>query len=1020
MKNRNNNLFYKKVERFLKENNDDDFNFDDFDFESLLAGDGDGDEPEKSETSTTSSNPKDSDDFVSFDDFDFESLLSGDSKKAEEAGIDKETAKGIARQIAKSKKSDDEFDFDVDSIMDLGGSDTKEYWNQREIDPSRLNPYNDDTVDPANMHTSKYYTKKAQMELSQLFPDVMNELMAHKPMYRARFEMIVSLQNKLTKALVVLPGDTHVRNQTKKDDDAKGNYDPAKDAATFKLSPATLLGYEEIEDYVRELDKLIIELTSDSVKDKENKAFDKKLISLWDKVHAKIKYVANNTAEKAYYELLDKTAYGDNPELLEKKAKAFKAWKREQEKESMSPYTGLQAYKSAIDFAVGESRDSTLTNDEIGEILDDIEKSESSGDKRSSVELLIRGLKSKLNQKYSKEFDLGEDPSLQQIRDEALASGEPSEINGEPNPSIPDEADVELEIDELARKEEKDLFDEIAGMFNEDEEHKMERARLAVEYYKGRAERVRKNKAMWDKVWKGERQLVADDPVMVKYREALNKAATTGEFDFIEVLKQVEESLKERSFSGKSGKRGLVYREMTALTGGRLKATSGARHDTIHIIQLFNWMNVNPKGRAEIVSYMAKKYFDLFEILDLIDHEYINVPEDDDAFSDSDLLDDLSDHFTDLKKVLTDSTEDLETYFDIFDDKKFGEDFFDKKLNAQQKYAVADTFLHDSGFRHFSSELLADYYNQLGNIITARLYTAMKHFFEQPKYSQLGAFKSYKPGGGDEYAIAAGRREFGEVANIIAYFAMNRTHTKEELKLVRNRFDLEQDAIKKFKEKMISTIKSKGNSDVNSVSSKIVGNMAFVSSMVDELVALISDRTSEFGSARLDWLEFNSGLVEDFKLWLEDTTTWRKFNKQKMGGSQEDLELANATLSAARAKRKKDIAKGKFAEKKPKKKEDVGPYNKIGNALKQINLQNYAQLYERFVKAIVLNQVDIAMQEAKIASGKGSDYYEPTLDDDETVIAEVNAAVEGFESYIELHAKVIKDLIKDDPGLVED
>ena len=411
MKNRN-NLFYKKVERFLKENSDDDFNFDDFDFEALLSDD--DKETEKAENNVSSSTSKDANnDFVNFDDFDFESLFSGDNKKAEEAGIDKETAKGIAKQIAKSKAKDSD-DFDVDSLLDLGGSDTKEYWNQREIDPSRLTPYKDDTVDPANMHTSKYYTKKAQMELSQLFPDVMQELLAHKPMYRARFEMIVSLQNKLTKALVVLPGDTHLRNQTKKDDEPKGNYDHAKDAATFKLSPATLLAYEEIENYIRDLDKLVIELTSDTVKDKENKEFDKKLISLWDKVHEKIKYVANNTAEKAYYELLDKTMYGSNPELLEKKAKAFMAWKSEQEKEAKSPYTGLQAYKSAIDFAVGESRDSTLTPDEVDEILDDIEKSESLGDKRSNIELLIRGLRSKLNQKYSKQFDLGEDPSLQQ------------------------------------------------------------------------------------------------------------------------------------------------------------------------------------------------------------------------------------------------------------------------------------------------------------------------------------------------------------------------------------------------------------------------------------------------------------------------------------------------------------------------------------------------------------------------------------------------------------------------------
>lgn len=979
------------------------------------------------------------DDFIEFDDFDFDSLLAGDNEKAEEAGIDKETSAKIAKELEKARNSEPkEVNFD-DLIVNLGGTDAKDYWYNRDIDTSKLDPYSDDGKGPNAMHTSSYHIKKTQAELSMLFPEVMEILSAYKPLYRARFEVIVSLQNKLTKALTVLPGDSYVRKMSNKDD--KGSYNDAKDAATFKITPATLLGYEEIDQYIEELDALIIRLTDD-VKDKHDNSFDKDLIQLWDKVHIKIKHIANTSAEDAYNALLDKFRdIGEDPgPHLKKQMQAFVAWQREEEEKGRAPYTGNEALKSAIDFAIGESRDNTLTDDEVSEILSDIEKSEEyDGDPKTKSYLLNKFLKAKIAAKYKLDGLREELPDTGKIRSDSLKSVEDSDdlyVNPEDESLvmkkgkggeqdtvkevIPTESDVEisLEVDDLINRSDKEMQEILRSAVEKlgSSEERAERAIIAVQRYKETATRLRKSKAMHNKVMNA-RTLASEDPVMVKYKEAINDVVKKGEFDFIEVLKQVEKSLKDRSYKGK--KRGLVYREMTALSGGRLQATSGARHDTVHIIQLFNWMNVNPKGRAEVVSYLAKKYFDLFEILDLIDHEYIEPEEGDEAFKDEELLDELSDHFTSLKETLTGSTEDLETYFDLFDDRKFGDDFASRKLSASEKYEVADTFLHDSGFRHFASELLADYYGQLGKIITARLYTAMKHFFSQPKYAHLGAFKSYKIGGGDEYAIGAGRREFGEVANIIAYFAMNRTHTKEELKLVRNRFDLDADSIKKFKEKMTSTIIKTGRGDANSVSSKIFNDSILVREMIQDLLDLITDRNSEFGSARLDWLEFNSGLIDDFKIWIEDTSAWRKFNKMKMSGKKEDIASAIATLQTTREKTKKDLAKGKFKPKAPKKKVDVGPYNKIGEALKEINLQNYVELYERFVRAIVLNQVENAKKDAMRSSGKYPEYYEHTLDDDKEVIEEVAATVEAFFEYVTFHQGKIKEIISDDEQLVE-
>lgn len=840
-----------------------------------------------------------------------------------------------------------------DEIVDLGSKRAKEESKGKIFDKSKyrsninFEPWKE-PKDPTKVHTSKGHIANAQEELDFLEPYFQKALASQNALYVARVNMIIRLQNKLVRSLEAIPV------VATKDD--KRN---------FAIRNALGLSEEELNNIKQLLDDLIVEFT-DRVKGEENSQFDSKLFSLWNRAVSKISAKSKPT-------------FNPTPNMSDKEyLRALKKYNAKMNAYENAEKDGKTTFEEELYFAELELKDK------------DINKQLNSADDGSSDSILgslmlgindismltdeaIDKILSEMEKMTSEELDIRLDSKNKIISD--LAFVVLHKVNGEE------------EIASETLKDIKAMRD--SAVYRKSPEGKAEFAKQ-LEISK-KIESIPK-KYYVKKMGGGKRGNI--DKVTALYQEALAVKQETGEFDPMKIFNQIESELKKRADAGETSS----FKQLTAMTKGKIQATSGSRQEIVKILQYYNWYNINPKGRAEINVAIAKKFLDMLEVLDLVEHEEV-TPDAVEGFSVSDeFLDMASETLGKLRKDMVSNPEALTDYFNLFDQEEYDPDDYDPE-NAKRREELSDLysgFIGTGAYRYFASTLLSEFYKKHGGKVEKSIRLGLKEFFSDPKYSSLGIFQSFGKDGKDDkdYPIKpTGKKEFGQIMNPIMYLVQNRSGVKEDLVLKRDRFIYDDSVTESV---VFNKIKTAVN-NARKIDDSVCHNPWFSSDnnlrdMARDIWNMMNDRNSIIGKARLAYVEMSDDVVEDFKLWLEDPTMWNKATKMQIAGeSKEEIEKAIE-------KEKKKLEKTKT--KAP------GKSGKIGAALSKIGAGNLHRMAEYFLKAMVCSDIERARKNS-------------VDETDPEVIEDTRKIIDRFHEYIDMHQKALKSMVKDYPKLTE-
>lgn len=910
---RNNKNFITKVNRFLNENNDE------FDF-------------------------------IDDDDFDF---IDDDSNVGEDGEISIEAIKNDPSLSEKEKAeliAYFEKQVGDDKIIDLGSKRAKEESKGATFDKSKykanvsFEPWKEPN-DPTKIHTSKAHIANAQEELDFLEPYFKKALASQNPLYIARVNMIIRLQNKLVRSLEAIPVIA-----TK------------EDQRNFAIRNALGLNEEELNNLKQLLDDLIIEFT-DNVKGEENSQFDNKLFSLWNRAVSKI------SAKK-------KPVFDPNPGLSDKEyLKLLKKYNAELKSYENAEKDGKTTFEEELYFAKLEVKDR------------DINKKLDSADDGTSDSILgslmlgvndismltdeaIEKMLSEMEKMSSEELDKRLDSKNRIISD--LAMVVLHKINGE------EEVAKETLDDIKARRD--------SAVYRKSPEGKAE---FAKKLELSRKIENLPRKYYVKKMGGGKRGDI--DKVTTLYQEALLEKQKSGEFDPMKIFDQIEAELKKKAEAGETSS----FKQLAAMSKGKIQATSGSRQEIVKILQYYNWYNINPKGRAEINVAIAKKFLDMLEVLDLVEHEEV-TPDKVEGFSVSDeFIDMASETLTKLRKDMVNNPKALTDYFNLFDQEEYDEDEYDSD-NATRREELSEmysSFIGTGAYRYFASTLLSEFYKKHSGKVEKSIRLGLKEFFADPKYASLGIFSSFTSDDKDYPIKPTGKKEFGQIMNPIMYLVQNRSGIKEDLVLKRDRFTYDESVTESVVFDKIKTAVI----NARKIDDSVCHNPWFSSEsnlrqMAKELWNMMNDRNSTIGKARLSYVEMSDEVVNDFKLWLEDPTMWNKISKMQIEGASE--EEINKELES----QKKKLEKTKL---KP-----GGKSGKIGAALAKIGAGNLHRMAEYFLKSMVCADIERVKK-------SGVDETDPE------VIEDTRKIIDRFHEYIDMHQKALKRTVSDYPKLTE-
>ena len=840
-----------------------------------------------------------------------------------------------------------------DEIVDLGSQRAREESKGKTFDKSKyrsnisFDPWKE-PKDPTKVHTSKGHIANAQEELDFLEPYFKKALASQNPLYVARVNMIIRLQNKLVRSLEAIPV------VASKDD--KRN---------FAIRNALGLSEEELNNIKLLLDDLIVEFT-ERVKGEENAQFDSKLFSLWNKavskISAKSKPVFNPSADMSDKEYV----------------RALKKFNAQMKAFENSEKDGKTTFEEELYYAELELKDK-----DINKHLNDADD----GSDDSVLGSLMLGIKDismltneaidkillELEKMTSDELDLRLDSKNPIVAD--LAMVVLHKKNGEEEISSEMLNDIKIRRDSAAHRRTPEGREEIAKQ---------------IEIAKKIESTPRKYYVK--KMGGGKRGNV--DKVTALYQEALLVRQETGEFDPMKIFDQIEAELKKRSEAGDTAS----FKQLTAMTKGKIQATSGSRQEIVKILQYYNWYNINPKGRAEINVAIAKKFLDMLEVLDLVEHEEVK-PKAVEGFTVSDeFLDMASETLGKLRKDMVNNPEALTDYFNLFDQEEYDPDDYDPDT-ARRREELSDLysgFIGTGAYRYFASTLLSEFYKKHGGKVEKTIRLGLKEFFSDPKYANLGIFQSFAKDGKDDkdYPIKpAGKKEFGQIMNPIMYLVQNRSGVKEDLVLKRDRFTYDDSVTESV---VFDKIKTAVN-NARKIDDSVCHNPWFSSDsnlrdMASDIWNMMNDRNSSIGKARLAYVEMSDDVVDDFKMWLEDPTMWNKATKMQIAGAtKEEIE--------------KEIEKQKKKLEKTKTKPG-SKTGKIGAALAKIGAGNLHRMAEYFLKAMVCSDIERTRK-------SGVDETDPE------VIEDTRKIVDLFHEYIDMHQKALKQVVSDYPKLTE-
>lgn len=785
------------------------------------------------------------------------------------------------------------------------------------------------------------------LKMAEIGKDVDKILAANNALYRTRFNFLFTMQVKAATGIIAVPTTDKEKRDIRN---------------SFKITSSTEMSPEELSSIKTEIDRLVDEFT-DVVKGDVNPAFDNKLIRTYDKLYS-------STYDKQSFEKM---------------------------------------YKIDLDKATPEQRRVYYRH------MDEYNKKNLRGKDMFNAELDLQRSKSNVyDEMLASELDAADSGDLSAKKSlkgsaDALTVESEEELLSMMEEHDPDSVEAQRElVAQLKYKSSPEYFDKIKA-------DAAEWVRVDKIY-----QELAKNRSYYVKKMGGGKS--RKSPIIKAYLEEVENARKSGTFNPVEVFNKIEAELQKNAAI-----RNIKGSEMVAAFRGEITGTSGARQSIVETLQYYNWYNTNRSERAKIISYLAGIYLDSLQMFDLVDDEYITKDEMQkdmskvmdkeklqaysDKYFDEDVADQISDDFSEIRKYVVNDPEGLAKYFDILNDTEVDEDDFTEERfgkSTEERDNIITAFLESTGFRYFYTTLMREYFGSLKSLTQNRIYAGLKDFFEtNQKYANLGIFKTYEKGSGTTWTIRGGKKEFAQIANPIVNLIMNTSNVKEDLTLkLDGRFDYDEAQIENTKSLLLNKIKSAVKVAKNISGSVVDQNLGWfmnetnLKEMADDIWNMMTDRTSTLGKARLAYVELEDNTLEDFKLFVENKSTWKAVNKANLSdvevredGTSEITDI----LDAARKKAEKIHRKGKATQKG----------SPSSEALAKLKSSSKTNIIDCILKSLIMSELEQLRKDAVEDNKK-----------DEELMEKTKELVEDFANYVDTYRAELLRLIVDDENLV--